>query len=256
MRFKRLYVEITNRCNLHCDFCPPHHRAERMMTVDEFVHVLDEAAPYVRHLYFHIKGEPLMHPDVASMAEAAAARGFCVNLTTNGTLLDRWPGLYRHLRQLNVSLHAAEHPEQMLRQARAIRDTNVCLRLWRGPQDDAVRQLLAQTFGVSIGDEKRMVLSPGLFLSQAASFDWPELSSPPTAAGYCHGLIDQLGILADGAVVPCCLDHEGHVTLGNIHADPLKNILDTPRAQAIIEGFRRQMVVEPLCRSCTYRRRF
>ena len=88
-------------------------------------------------------------------------------------------------------------------------------------------------------------------------FDWPDLAAPDGGEGvFCHGLRDQLGILCDGSVVPCCLDHEGDITLGNLFTQSMEEILESPRAKAIYEGFSQRKAAEELCRKCGYARRF
>ena len=100
-------------------------------------------------------------------------------------------------------------------------------------------------------------LAPNVFLEWGERFDWPNLSAsdgvPPS---FCHGLRDQIGVLWDGTVVPCCLDHEGDVPLGNLYTQELDHILNSPRARAIYDGFSRGRAVEELCRRCGFARRF
>ena len=259
MTYKRAYIEITNACNRRCAFCPPHHRPERYLSPPEFAHILDAAAPFVRHLYFHLKGEPLLHPRVADMAALAQRRGFFVNLTTNGDLLGRRPGLYRHLRQLNVSLHGHEDPEPLVERLITVRDAHpalrICLRLWDGGRGAGAPAL--KRFGLSAGHGPRATLGENLFLSRADPFEWPDLSRPPLwPEGYCHGLSQQFGVLVSGDVTPCCLDGEGDIPLGNIFTQNLSEILSSPRSAAIREGFRRRTAVEALCRTCSYKNRF
>jgi hypothetical protein len=102
-----------------------------------------------------------------------------------------------------------------------------------------------------------ITLAPNVFLEFGERFDWPDLSAPEgTQAGFCMGLRDQVGVLCDGTVVPCCLDHEGDIPLGNLFRQSLDEILASPRARALYDGFSRRQVTEPLCRCCGYRRRF
>ena len=72
----------------------------------------------------------------------------------------------------------------------------------------------------------------------------------------CYGLRDQVGVLSDGTVVPCCLDHNGDIRLGNIYEQPIEEILNSPRAKAMVEGFSCRKAAEELCRKCGYARRF
>ena len=67
---------------------------------------------------------------------------------------------------------------------------------------------------------------------------------------------EQLAVLSDGTVVPCCLDHEGDIPLGNLLERDLEDILRGPRARALYDGFSRRRPSEALCRRCGYARRF
>ena len=35
-KYKKIYIEITNNCNLNCSFCSKVNRAKRNMTLDEY----------------------------------------------------------------------------------------------------------------------------------------------------------------------------------------------------------------------------
>ena len=96
-----------------------------------------------------------------------------------------------------------------------------------------------------------------MYLEHGDKFDWPELSAPDGGeTGFCYGLRDQIGVLCDGTVVPCCLDHEGDLALGNLFTQEMEEILASPRANAIYDGFSSRKAVEPLCRRCGYASRF
>ena len=58
----RCYIEITNTCNLNCHFCPKHTREKRQLTAEEFNQLTDKLKGKVCFLYFHLMGEPLLHP--------------------------------------------------------------------------------------------------------------------------------------------------------------------------------------------------
>ena len=96
-----------------------------------------------------------------------------------------------------------------------------------------------------------------VFLEWGEKFDWPDLQAPDRGETcFCYGLRDQVAVLSDGTVVPCCLDREGAMALGSLFETPLEEILETPRARAIYDGFSRREAVEPLCRTCGFARRF
>lgn len=99
-------------------------------------------------------------------------------------------------------------------------------------------------------------LAEHIFLEQAEKFDWPDPEAPESGTEFCHGLRQQLAVLWDGTVVPCCLDGDGRMALGNLYTSSVEEILASPRAAAIREGFSRRQPSEELCRRCGYAARF
>ncbi len=278
--FKRVYVEITNVCNLACSFCPGTQRHHRFMSTDEFAALTRRLQGHTRYLYLHVLGEPLLHPQLREILEIAHAGGFRVCITTNGTLLPRQLPLLREapaLHKLSVSLHsfegngAAGDLEDYIRScAHACRQLSregvICaLRLWNEggleEKNGEILALLGQELGVDIAaltpDNKgNLRLGDHLYLENAAKFDWPDMNAPAGGVEFCHGLRQQIAVLCDGTVVPCCLDGEGQIPLGNLFHETLPDIVASPRAQAMLNGFSRRQPSEELCRRCGYARRF
>ena len=276
MRFRKIYVEISNLCNLSCAFCPGTKRAPGRMTPESFAKLLPKLRSYTDFLYFHIMGEPLCHPHLAEFLEMAHWQGFRVILTTNGTLLARQqemllsaPGLHK----INVSLHAfeandlaapfGEYLSDCFRFGKAAEGKKlVVYRLWnKGGADaknDEILLAMEKVFPKPWVEESRGTrIADRVFLEYGEKFDWPDLQAPKGSEKlFCYGLRDQLGVLWDGTVVPCCLDHEGDLALGNLFEQEMEEILQSPRAKAIYEGFSRKEAVEELCRRCGYARRF
>ena len=275
-RFAKVYLEISNLCNLSCAFCPGTKRTKKAMTETEFSALLPKLQPYTDYLYFHLMGEPLLHPRLGRFLELAADAGFKVILTTNGTLLARQqdmllraPGLHK----VNISLHAFEANDLSVPFSQYLADCFAygkaaagnkltVYRLWnQGGADgcnDQILQAMEEAFpkpwiteprGTRIGDR--------VYLECASKFDWPDLSAEDSGEScFCYGLRDQLGVLCDGTVVPCCLDHEGDIALGNLFTQELDEILSSPRATSIYNGFSKRQASEPLCRRCGYAKRF
>ena len=276
MRFSKVYVEISNLCNLSCAFCPGTKREKRAMTEAEFAVLLPKLRPYTDFLYFHLMGEPLCHPKLGSFLELAHKQGFKVILTTNGTLLAKQqelllcsPGLHK----VNISLHAFEANDlKMPFEAylsgcfafgkAAEGKKLISYRLWNSGGQDALNLQILDTMKRYFPDEwvterKGIRIGQRVYLEYGDKFDWPDLNAEDGGeAVFCYGLRDQLGVLCDGTVVPCCLDHEGDLALGNLLTDSMEDILDSPRAKAIFEGFCRGQAAEELCRKCGYARRF
>ena len=249
-------LHITNLCNLHCNFCLPHHRHPRLMNFDEFKLVLKKIKPYTNYIYLHVKGEPLLHPNIEDFVSFAFEQGFLINLTTNGTLLKDYLNLTKYLRQINISLHATNDLE-IVKTAKQIKDCIVNFRVWNFEKNPEAVALLEKEFQVTIADVSNFKLKDNIFVSAQNKFKWPSLSNTSSSEiGYCHGLKDQIAILVDGTVVPCCLDNSGDIPLGNIFEEDFVSILSSPRVVAIQNGFRNRICVEELCKKCEFKKRF
>ena len=276
----KAYVEITNVCNRSCAFCPGTKRAPRFMNRDEFARILERLQGHTKFIYFHLMGEPLGHPQLKTFLDLAHDGGYRVILTTNGTLLKKcWEVLLASpaLHKVNISLHSFEANEggsltdyitQCASFAKAASEQGIiaCMRLWNLDGDlpgmhqsnDAILGTLHQVFNQPWQENNRgWRLQNNAFLEWGERFAWPEMEAEELAqTGFCYGLRDQFGVLCDGTVVPCCLDHEGDIPLGNLLEQPLDEILAGPRAKAIYEGFSQRKITEDLCRRCGYARRF
>lgn len=279
--FAKLYLEITSRCNLACSFCPGTTRPAQFLTPEEFSILARRLRPHGQYLYFHVMGEPLLHPQLPVLLSMAGDLSFRVILTTNGTLLPQRqaellaaPALHK----VNLSLHAPEANgvtdfapylkgcTDFLRAA--AKQRLLCsLRLWNLDGSDTVGQhqyngqivaALEAAFPQPwVQNTRGYRLADRVFLEWGEKFDWPDLQAPDRGSDcFCYGLRDQVAVLSDGTVVPCCLDREGAVALGNLFEMPLEEILETTRAKALYDGFSRREAVEPLCRTCGFARRF
>lgn len=257
--------------------------------MEDFRKILDDIKPHTDYIYFHVKGEPLLHPKIDQLLDISHEKGFKVNITTNGTLLPK----VRHkllgkpaLRQMNFSLHSFDGHEgstdregylrnvlSFVREAVAASDLIVSFRLWNLTQDNETnlqrmrnRETLAiieEEFNLDYRIEEKVTPGSGvklaerIYLNQDYEFDWPDLRAPEDdGKGFCHALRNQAGILVDGTVIPCCLDGEGIINLGNVYKTPFSEIVEGERANRLYEGFSRREAVEELCRKCGYRKRF
>ena len=275
-RFQKIYLEISNVCNLSCRFCPGTKRKPKVMTEPEFHHLLPKLRPWTDFLYFHLMGEPLCHPLLDSFLTAAGTHGFKVILTTNGTLLQKQQNLLlssRALHKVNISLHAFEandlavpfetYLKQCFAFGKAAEGTKlVVFRLWnQGGAEARNGEILAglEEFFPKpwITERKGIRIGNRVYLEYGDKFDWPDQNAEDHGDQvFCYGLRDQIGVLCDGTVVPCCLDHDGDLALGNLFESELGEILESKRAKAIYEGFQRRYAAEELCRKCGYARRF
>ena len=274
--YNRVYVEITNICNRSCSFCPGTKRELRRITASEFSHVLDELEGVTEYIYLHVMGEPLTHPHLCELIKLAAARGFKCSITTNGTLLPRVAedliasGVYK----VNISVHSFEEGSDgdylkyingcfEFADAASSAGVLTVLRLWNRGYDNGrnldTMALCREYF--KDGEWRESVngarIRHRLHLDFGDRFDWPDMSAPDMGENlFCHGLGDHFAVLTDGRVVPCCLDREADMELGNIYEQSLDSILSSDRALAIKAGFGKKKAVEELCRRCGYARRF
>ena len=280
-RFRRAYVEIGNVCNLSCSFCPGTRRVPRQMTAEEFRRVLTEIRPYSDVIYLHVMGEPLFHPNLGEFLSIARELAFRVSITTNGTLLRSAEGiLLAHadvIHKVSISLHSAEGNGDLRREyldeaisfaeKASAAGIFAVLRLWNldskeregeNRENAVILRRLKEAFPEEwVKRYNGYRMTKGVFLEYAEIFTWPtESEAEPVEMGYCHGLLDQIAVLTDGTVVPCCLDADGEIALGNLFLQSLPEILASDRFQSMETGLRNGKFTEALCRRCTYARRF
>lgn len=275
-RFAKVYVEISNICNLSCSFCPGTTRKPKRMNTQEFEIVLNKIKPYTDYIYFHLLGEPLCHPDLADFLNITDKMNFKVIITTNGTLLNKNKDILinskSHYKTV-ISLHSFEandnkisfndYLENCFEYAKSAENKKiVVLRLWNnGGKDslnDEILSKLENYFPKPWVEERNGTrIGEKIYIQYGDKFDWPTLESDNVNEKvFCYGLRDQIGILADGTVVPCCLDNNGEINLGNIFEDNLEEIINSPKAQNIYNGFSNRTACEELCKRCSFVRKF
>ena len=276
--YSRAYVEITNVCNMHCSFCHGTSRQARVMSLGEFARITANLRGVTEYLYLHVLGEPLCHPMLPIFIEHAARCGFKVALTTNGTLLGAKGEMLLLSRpyKINISLHSFEGESEQAKRdyiascldfADRASEAGilVVLRLWNlgakngaDAKNDTVLDMLREKFGEFESISSRGArIKDKLHVELDKRFDWPDSGAEDLGERvFCHGLGDHFAILADGTVVPCCLDADGAMPLGNIFEADIRDILSSERATNIKNGFSQKRAVENLCRRCPYARRF
>lgn len=298
-----VYIEITDVCNLNCSFCPcgkePHGTREFMRT-ELFDKCIREAETVADNVYFHVLGEPTLHPGFGMFLKKLEQTSLKLNLTTNGTTISRVSKLILAspaVRQVNFSTHAyAELPQDgalrhlqdvldFCKMANAVRpDLYINLRLWNvGDQEsNSWNETMLAKVNESFADAAKSAESSAqisfthfcsrhksfnvtgrIYLHQDSRFEWPmvrhqpnKVTEPAEVKGTCRALDTHVAILHDGRVVACCLDYSGQITLGNIAEQSLVEILESPSAKNLREGFEKHELRHPLCQSCSFCKRF
>ncbi|MGL5001279.1 MAG: radical SAM/SPASM domain-containing protein [Cetobacterium sp.] len=289
IRFKKIYIEISNICNLKCSFCPTTKRKAQYMSIENFSHILKEIKGFTKHIYLHVKGEPLFHPNLNEILYTAKKEGFFVNITTNGTLIKNQSELLLREnapRQINFSLHSFDGNFESIdyndylknilsfvEKSLEKNETYISLRLWNFNKDDKdslqqkgnhyILDKISEKFNLDYKISELIVPGKGLkikdklYINSDLEFKWPELEdSYSEESGFCYGLRNQVAVLVDGTVVPCCLDGEGVMNLGNVFQKKFEDIIDDSRAKAIYCGFSNNKAVEELCKKCSFKEKF
>lgn len=262
--FKKIYLEITNNCNLNCDFCTKNKRKSKFMNNREFTFILEKIKPYTKYLYFHVLGEPLLHPNINEFIDEAS-KNFGVNITTNGYLINRIKD-NKNIRQLNISLHSFNESyhislDDYLNNIFTIIETlkeytYISLRIWNNsPLTKDIVSAINKRYHSSINYQNiknNTTITDNIFISTHDHFTWPNDSSKKCEFGTCYALKDHIAILVDGTIVPCCLDADGVVKLGNIFDSSLEDIIQSKRYQNMYCNFKNNKKYEELCQKCNF----
>ena len=279
MQFKKIYIEITNICNFKCSFCFDTKRKSQFMTTTEFEKVISSIRPYTAYIYLHVLGEPLLHPQIDEIIDIAHNAGIKINITTNGSLLRKHfdASFWKKVRQVNISLHDAEEnitdnkTDEYLNSVlkftqKASRKSFINLRLWNGGVsssnsfNDRCYSHIESFIGKDLkshphsGKDSGIKLANNVFLQPAPRFEWPDGETQRNNnIKTCYALRDHIAVLADGTVVPCCIDADANLKLGNIFEENLADILQSEKAERMRKGFLNNTITEQYCKTCGFR---
>lgn len=273
--FKKIYIEITNICNLKCEFCPETNRTKQFMKVEDFEKVIQKVHQYTNLVCLHVKGEPLLHCQLSDLLAILEKYHLKANITTNGTLMKQNLEILKNskaIRQINFSIHSMTQNTNM--QSQYLQDILECVeelpnviisyRLWNlknRKENDVNYKIITELEQYYKIDNLRQQLMENdffkirdnLFINQDREFTWPNINLENIIEeGKCLALKEQIAILVDGTVVPCCLDNNGDIPLGNILEEELEEILKKDRTQTILHNFKRRIVICKLCKTCGF----
>lgn len=287
-KFFKINIEISNICNLQCSFCPEVIRSKKIMELSLFENIIQQASLITEQVCLHLMGDPLVHPKLSEIIEICARYKVPIFFVSNGVLIkEQNKDLLLHpiIRQLNFSLHSffdnfpEKNPDLYLAKIFSLTekafaqrpDLYINYRLWnlndpKGTSTNNYEMLskIMTHFNVNIDlnnmdvrRNKSVRILNKLYLHYDTEFIWPNLNLPFLGSeGRCYGLSQHFGILADGTVVPCCLDKEGLIPLGDAKTHSLSEILNSETAQNILQGFQNKKLINPLCQRCNYIQRF
>lgn len=266
LRFKKIYIEITNACNLNCSFCIKNQRKTIYMTIDNYKKIVDKIKTSTKEIYLHILGEPLLHPDINHFIKYAVDLGLKVNITTNGYLINNLDQ-NSNINRLNISLHSynekynkdlSVYLNDIFNTIDKIKNkTFISLRLWVGNKNTTeIIKYINSRYNTSIDNldnNTKVKITNNLIIDTFHEFIWPDLNNNYyNEIGKCKGLIDHIGILSDGTIIPCCLDSQGVINLGNIYHEELESILNKSIVKDMIDGFKKGYKRQELCKHCSF----
>lgn len=283
MKFNKIYIEITNICNLKCDFCPPQSLKKAKMDLAFFEQINIQAKAYTNEVTYHLMGDPLVVSNLNEYLDISHKVGLKVHLTTTAINLTR--ELFSTLahpaiKQINFSLNsynANTHKITLQEYLSPIFaysaykiehqiDQFINFRLWNNDITQSaqtynalVLEYINTYFNLQIEklDDKSTRIANKVLINYDHYFEWPSLDNPiVSTSGSCYGLESHIGVLVDGTVVPCCLDKDGVMTLGNLHEKSLSDILHSQKAKEIRDGFHSNTLTQELCQKCKFRVRF
>ena len=266
MRFKKIYIEITNACNLNCSFCIKNKRKVNYITKNNYKIIINKIKLYTKEIYFHILGEPLLNPDIIEFIEYANSQNLLVNITTNGYLINNLKNNNK-IHRLNISLHSYNETYKLdldtylnniFNTIDAIKgDTFISLRLCvNNSNTKYILNYINNRYKINITNlenNTKTKITSNLIIDTFHEFIWPDLNNNfYSEIGTCKGLIDHIGILSDGTVIPCCLDTTGVINLGNIYQEEISNILEKDIVNEMIENFKKGYKCQELCKHCCF----
>ena len=282
-KFHKVYIELTNICGLECSFCPTKTTKTHTMNLDFYEKILIQLKPYTKDIAFHVFGDPLTLSNLEKYLDLSLKHNFKVHITTTGYYLKKFDlnlFLHKAIKQINFSLNSYNKNEmgfefdEYLNPMFQLCDLKIKnkihsfinFRLWNLDDKNSeskfnadVFNSLSKKFNIDLSNidytqSKR--LDNQILIDFDKYFKWPNLDDEHSSNGYCHGLSSQIAILANGTVVPCCLDSFGIIDLGNLHEKKLDDVLFSEKSLNIVNGFKQNIAVEELCQKCTFKNRF
>ena len=276
--FKKIYIEITNICNLKCRFCPETNRNKKFMSLEDFEEVIKKIHKHTKLVFLHVKGEPLLHTDFEKILKVLEKYNLKANITTNGTLIKEKLEIIKNaksVRQINFSIHSItqnqnfnkEYLMNIFNSVEKLKNIIISYRLWNlksikeNDVNNEVIKVLEDYYNVldlkrKLANNDFIKIKDNLYINQDIEFSWPNINSKIIIEkGRCLALKEQIAILVDGTVVPCCLDNNGDIPLGNILEESLEDILNKPKSKIIKKNFENSIITCKLCKTCGFLKR-
>ncbi len=271
MRFKKIYIELSDHCGLKCSFCPSKKNQRKQMDQELFSKIAQQIEGKCQRVCLHLLGDPCKIANLKEYLEILKQHHLWVDLVTSGFYLEHQHLLLDPpLHQIAFSLDAGfdknnPRPKDYLQRILEFCDWKmqsqskvfINLRI----QDSTLQTLpiatifefFKQPIPKDFKTYERIRLAPYISLNITKTFQWADKNAKIwQEQKYCHAIKEQFGILSNGIVVPCCMDTQGIIALGDANTQSLDSILTSHRAQNMQKGFKKGVCVEELCKKCLF----
>jgi organic radical activating enzyme len=267
---KRVYLEITNACNLNCPFCT-YEKGNRFLSLKQIDDYTSQIKKYCNYIYLHILGEPLLHPDFDSILDILDKKDFNLQLVTNGTLLYKYPNILNHkcIRKLSISIHSINNIDvnedyfnNINKLIEINNNKNIELRFYNVSNlDNKLANYLndlKNKYGFTITSKTNSYkLKDNIYIYFEDLFRWPNINDPFISnIGKCRGAIDMIAINSNCDVTLCCLDPNAFNSIGNLKKNTLDEIINSDLYKKYCNDIKNGKLTSDLCARCTYRLRF
>lgn len=267
---KRVYLEITNSCNLNCPFCT-NEKGNNFLTINEIDDYLKQIKQHCDYIYLHMLGEPTLHPQFENILDLLDKYELKLQLVTNGTLLYKYPNILSHkcLRKLSISIHSINNidiDDEYFHSINKLIDqnTNTKLELRFYDKNNLSNKLnnylnyLKSKYSFEITAKNNSYkIKENTYIYFDEMFKWPDINDQFISnTGTCRGAIDMIAINSNSDVTICCLDPKAYNNIGNLKENTLTSILNSKMYLNYIEQFKQNKICSELCSKCTYRLRF
>ena len=276
--FKKIYIEITNICNLKCKFCPETSREKEFMNLENFQEVIRKVHKHTNLVCLHVKGESLLHPNLEEILKILEKYNLQANITTNGTLIKEKIEIIKNsnaVRQINFSIHSImqndrldkRYLQNIFESVEELKNIIVSYRLWNLQTikeneinneiiEEIEKYYNIQNLKQELMQKEFFKIKDNVFINQDTEFIWPNINGKNIIEkGRCLALKEQIAILVDGTVVPCCLDNNGDISLGNILNEDFEDILNKTKTLSIKKNFENRIIICGLCKTCGFLKR-
>lgn len=271
--FKRIYLEITNHCNLSCPFCISNKRND-YVSIENFKILISKIEEYTNYIYLHVLGEPFSHPNFDYLLSIIDKTNLNVQLVTNGTYLSKYPDILKHkcIRKISISIHSIDYvklEEEYFENIDKLifevsNNTNIKMELrfynFENLKNNSLKYFNYLKEKYVFENTKKInsfKIKQNVFIYSEKLFKWPNIKDKNYYPnGRCLGGDKMLSILTNGDVVLCCLDPYGHTKIGNIYQQELKDILKNELYLKHLNEMKKNKMTFELCKKCTYKLRF